>query len=282
MDIEALKTFIVLAKTKNFTRSASQLFVAQSTVTNRINELEKELQITLFSRNNRSVELTLEGEQFLIYAENVINLTNSSLAEICSIKKYEDHVRIGSADSIYAIHLAQPILNYKNTHANDSIKISIGTSSNLLEQLQNNILDIVFSYLPLNKSEFGCEIFRQDPLVLVTDYKNDRYKDGITRRQLLQENYLMCNFALQDVGQFIRNIFPKYHEFPLEIDDCSKIIPFVLNMDNYTFIPKNMADSYIEKKQLREIRLLDINTPIINSYIIGRKSKLEKWRKVFM
>ena len=53
MDIEALKTFMVLANTKNYTRAASQLFVAQSTVTNRIIEIEKELGISLFRRTNR-------------------------------------------------------------------------------------------------------------------------------------------------------------------------------------------------------------------------------------
>ena len=57
MDIEALNTFLTLANTKNYTRTAAQLFVAQSTVTNRIHELEKELNIVLFTRNNRSVEL---------------------------------------------------------------------------------------------------------------------------------------------------------------------------------------------------------------------------------
>ena len=50
MDIESLKTFIVLSNVKNYTRAANQLFVAQSTVTNRINELEKELNISLFVR----------------------------------------------------------------------------------------------------------------------------------------------------------------------------------------------------------------------------------------
>lgn len=44
MDIEALNTFLTLANTKNYTRTAAQLFVAQSTVTNRIHELEKELE----------------------------------------------------------------------------------------------------------------------------------------------------------------------------------------------------------------------------------------------
>ena len=65
MDIEALNTFLTLANTKNYTRTAAQLFVAQSTVTNRIHELEKELNIALFTRNNRSVELTVEGEHRL-------------------------------------------------------------------------------------------------------------------------------------------------------------------------------------------------------------------------
>lgn len=281
MDIESLKTFIVLANTKNYTRTAGQLYVAQSTVTNRINELEKELHIPLFTRNNRTVELTLEGEQFLLYAEKVINLTNSSLAEICSIRKYENHIRIGAADSIYDSHLAPIILNHTRNHTRDSIKITIGTSNNLLEQLQANILDIAFTYLPLNKSDYRCEVFKQDPLVLVTDYSNMKYQDGITKQDLLNVNYLMCNFALQDVGQFIRNIFPKYHEFSLEIDDCSKIIPFLLYQDNYTFIPKDIVAPYIQKRQLREIPLIDLQTPVINCYIIGKKHKLEQWKRVF-
>lgn len=65
-------------------------------------------------------------------------------------------------------------------------------------------------------------------MILVTDYYNTMYARGITKQALIAENYLMCNFALQDVGQFIRNLFPRYHQFSLEIDDCSKIIPFCL------------------------------------------------------
>ena len=85
----------------------------------------------------------------------------------------------------------------------------------------------------------------------------------------------MCNFALQDVGQYIRKLFPKYHQFELEIDDCMKIVPYLLHQDNYTFLPKDMADHYIKEKQLRRVPLINFNTPVINSYIIYKKS-LEK------
>ncbi len=281
MDIESLRTFINLSDTKSYTRTADQLFVAQSTVTNRINELEKELHTKLFERTNRSVKLTPEGEKFKDYAEKVIELTDTSLAEIASNHHFESHIRIGSADSIYEAHLASLLLEYRNAHPEDSLKISIGLSNNLIDQLQNDILDMVFTYLPLNKAKYTCELFKQDKLVLVTDIGNKKYTKGITRSELINEKYLMCNFALQDVGQYIRKLFPKFHQFELEIDDCMKIVPYLFGQDNYTFLPQDMADAYIKTKQLRKVKLRDFDTPVINSYIIYDSSKKDLLQRLF-
>ena len=272
MDIESLNTFLTLAETKSFTKTANQLFVAQSTVTNRINELEKELKLSLFSRTNRSVKLTLEGERFRVYAQKVIDLTENTLADITAEHRFENHIRIGSADSIYEGHLAPEIKKYRDKHPENSLKITIGLSNHLLEQLQEDLLDAAFVYIPLKKSSFHSELYKQDKLVLVTDINNKKYRKGITQQQLIEENYLMCNFALQDVGQYIRKLFPRFHQFELEIDDCMKIVPYLIGKNNYTFLPKDMADTYIKDKKLREIPLLDFETPVINSYIIYKDS----------
>ncbi|MBR0133149.1 MAG: LysR family transcriptional regulator [Lachnospiraceae bacterium] len=281
MDTESIKTFLVLAKTMNYTRAADQLFVAQSTVTNRINELEKELGFALFQRTNRSVELTVKGDKFRVYAEKMMELTENSLAEISEVQKYDNYLRIGSTDSIYEGHLAERIQEHRRTHPKDYLKISIGLSDHLLEQVQNDMLDVVFTYLPIKKNSLLCELYKQDQLVLVTRSENDKYKEGITEAQLLAEQYLMCNFALQDVGQYIRKLFPKYHQFELEIDDCMKIVPFLMDRDNYTFLPKDMAEHYVEKGRLREVPLIDFNTPVINSYIIYRKKHENICREIF-
>jgi len=281
MDTESIRTFLVLAKTRNYTRAADQLFVAQSTVTNRINELERELEFSLFTRTNRSVELTVKGEQFRVYAEKMMELTENSLAEISEVQKYDHYLRIGSADSIYEGHLAELIREHRRTHPKDYLKISIGLTDHLLEQVQNDLLDVVFTYLPMKKNSFHCELYKQDQLVLVTRSRNRKYKDGITEAQLLEEKYLMCNFALQDVGQYIRKLFPKYHQFELEIDDCMKIVPFLMDRDNYTFLPKDMAEHYLEKGKLREVPLIDFSTPVINSYIIYKKTHEAICREIF-
>ena len=52
-----------------------------------------------------------------------------------------------------------------------------------------------------------------------------------------------------------------------------KIVPYLIGKDNYTFLPKDMAETYIREKKLREIPLIDFDTPIINSYIIYKESK---------
>ncbi|MCR4839546.1 MAG: LysR family transcriptional regulator [Eubacterium sp.] len=281
MDTESIRTFLVLAKTRNYTKAADQLFVAQSTVTNRIHELEKELEFSLFTRTNRSVELTVKGEKFRVYAEKMMELTENSLAEISSDLMYDHYLQIGSADSIYEGHLAERIREHRRTHPGDYLKISIGLSDHLLDQVQNDMLDVVFTYLPIKKNSLHCELYKQDQLVLVTRSRNRRYKDGITEARLLAEKYLMCNFALQDVGQYIRKLFPKYHQFELEIDDCMKIVPFLMDQDYYTFLPKDMAEHYLEKGKLRVVPLIDFNTPVINSYIIYKKSHEEICREIF-
>ena len=280
MDIEDLKTFLVLSNTKNFTRTAQQMFIAQSTVTNRINELEKQVGRNLLYRTNRSVELTAEGERFRDYAEKVVELTESSLTEIASYHRFDNVLRIGAADSIYEAHLATTILKHKKNHPKDALKISFGMSYHLIEQLQNDYFDVVFSYLPLNKLNYQCEIFKEDQIVLVTDYCNAKYEEGITKEELHSHNYLMCNYALGDVGQFVRDLFPGYHQFSLEIDDCAKIIPFLLEQDNYTFLPSEVAAPYVKDRMLRIIPFKDASTPVINSYIIGKKEKVMLAKKM--
>nr|WP_278286090.1 LysR family transcriptional regulator [Eubacterium ruminantium] len=276
-----IKTFLILANNMSFTKTANQMFVAQSTVTNRITELERELKTTLFYRTNRTVKLTPEGEIYKEYAEKIISLTEKSLAEMSSVKKYKNNLRIGSTDSIYEGHLASLILKYKKNNPDNSLRISIGLSNHLIEQLQGDFLDVVFSYIPLRKLSYHSELYKQDSLVLVTDRNNKKYAKGITAEKLTEINYLMCNFALRDVGQFIRNLFPRFHQFELEIDDCMKIVPYLVGQNNYTFLPKHMAETYIGEKKLREIPLLDFSTPVINSYIIYKDSMKERVSEVF-
>jgi DNA-binding transcriptional LysR family regulator len=67
-----LKAFIMLSKTRNFSRAAEQLFIAQSALSMMIRELESQLGFRLFDRTTRNVSLTKFGVELLEIAEKTI------------------------------------------------------------------------------------------------------------------------------------------------------------------------------------------------------------------
>ena len=68
MELRNVKTFIKIAEIGNFSRAASDLGYAQSTVTMQIQTLERELGVSLFERNGKSAVLSAAGKEFLDYA----------------------------------------------------------------------------------------------------------------------------------------------------------------------------------------------------------------------
>lgn len=72
MDPRRLKTFVAVADTLHFGRAAERLHIAQPAVTQQIQLLERELEVTLFDRRTRSVRLTPVGEEFLVESRKAL------------------------------------------------------------------------------------------------------------------------------------------------------------------------------------------------------------------
>ena len=100
MDTQNLRTFLTLASVKNFTQTANLMFIAQSTVTNRIAELERELGKQLFIRSKKHLSLTREGLLFQDYAKRILDLEEMSLREINSQAFSRAPLRLGTTNTI--------------------------------------------------------------------------------------------------------------------------------------------------------------------------------------
>ena len=74
MDHKRLHYFLALAKTLHFARASELCHISAPTLSRNIKQLEDEVGVLLFSRDNRSVKLTREGESFIDYAN--ATLTN--------------------------------------------------------------------------------------------------------------------------------------------------------------------------------------------------------------
>ncbi len=250
MNTEELKTFIFLSKVKNFTLAAEQLYVAQSTVTNRISELEKEVGKKLFTRGSKTVKLTEAGEIFLSYAERILELQSTSIEEMNALSSHSRKFSIGAINASYEVHVKPLIDECLKNNSVTSIKVMLGHSLDLIQHLQDDMLDMVFSAVPLKRNGFVCDTYAVDRVALVCKKGMNEHPDGITRNELSKLPYLMCDFALSEVGLFIRSLFPKNHLFRLEVDNSSKLLPYLENGLGYSFLPYKVVEEKLQSGAL--------------------------------
>lgn len=272
MNTEELKTFIFLSKVKNFTLAAEQLSVAQSTVTNRIGELEKEVGKKLFHRGSKTVALTEEGEIFLSFAERILELETSSIEEMNAVSSHRRKFSIGAINATYEVYVKPLIDQCMKDNAQTSIKVMLGHSLDLIQQLQDHVLDMVFSAVPLKRVGYTCKVFDTDRVALVCAKGANQFPDGITKEQLSKIPYLMCDLTLSDAGLYIRSLFPKNHVFRLEVDNTSKLFPYIEQGIGYSFLPYKMVERQIKDGTFEEVPLKDFASPNINTYLIYRQT----------
>lgn len=272
MNTEELKTFIFLSKVKNFTLAAEQLFIAQSTVTNRISELEKEVGKRLFTRGSKTVKLTEAGEIFLRYAERILELENTSIEEMNALSSHSRKFSIGAINACYEVYVKPLVDNCLKNNVVTSVKVMLGHSLDLIQQLQDNMLDMVFSAIPLKRTGYECEVFDVDRVALVCKKGMNEYPDGVTKTQLAKLPYLMCDFTLSEAGVFIRSLFPQNHSFRLDVDNSSKLLPYLENGLGYSFLPYKLVKDKIENGVLEEVALLDFKAPNVSTYLIYRQN----------
>lgn len=100
MTLQQLKYTIAVAESGSITSAAQKLLVSQPSLSKSIAELEKEMGITIFSRNNRGVYLSEDGTKFLSYARQVVE--QADLLE----QQYKEKKTIRRVFAISAQHYA--------------------------------------------------------------------------------------------------------------------------------------------------------------------------------
>ncbi len=72
MNIQHIKYAVEIANTRSISKAAKNLYTSQPNLSRAVKELENELKIKIFSRSSKGIEVTVEGEEFLLYARNAL------------------------------------------------------------------------------------------------------------------------------------------------------------------------------------------------------------------
>ncbi|MDT6988455.1 LysR family transcriptional regulator [Streptomyces lusitanus] len=166
MDTRLLLTFTALARTGSFTAAASELHLAQSTITVHIRTLERELGTRLFDRLSTGALLTEHGRALLERAEDVLDAVARMRAG--TGEEVRGPVAVGAPESLCSTRLPGVIAGLRTSHPEVDVRLYAAGTAESLEGLRSGRLDLA---LLLEEDAGFRDVTTQpvtrEPLVLV-------------------------------------------------------------------------------------------------------------------
>lgn len=104
MTVSQLRYVITVASSVSMNEAAKKLFVSQPSLSTSIKELEEEIGVELFRRNNRGISLTPQGEEFLGYARQVVEQYELIERKYISGEKQKKHFSVSSQHYAFAVN----------------------------------------------------------------------------------------------------------------------------------------------------------------------------------
>lgn len=190
MDIELLKTFLELSRTRHFGRTAENLYLTQSAVSARIRQIEETLGTPLFTRTRNDIQLTPAGGRLVKYAESILNTWNRARLDASLKAKDWESLAIGGMYSLWDIVLQDWLNRLRGAMPALALQVEAGSQDLLVRKLLDSALDVAFMWEPPQMAELELEEIGTTRLVMVSTWP------GLIAAEAVQGHYIKVDWGL--------------------------------------------------------------------------------------
>jgi DNA-binding transcriptional LysR family regulator len=163
-----LRSFVVLARTGSFAKTAKAVGRSQPAITDQIRKLEEALGVKLFHRQTRAVRLTAEGEVLFHRTEGILRDLDNVLLDIERVASLEvGEVRVGATPTLACYIVPEIIGTFRRKYPGIRVVFSDQTAAELETQVETRQLDFYFGPRPSPKSNLRFQFVAADSYVIV-------------------------------------------------------------------------------------------------------------------
>lgn len=203
MTITQLNYVLAVAEHLNFTVAAEKCFVTQPTLSMQIQKLEEELEIRIFDRNKKPIQLTEVGKKIVEQAKSIVNEADR-IKDIVEQQKgfIGGDFKIGIIPTIMPTLLPMFLKNFIRKYPKINLIVEEHTTDEIISRLQKGQLDAAIAATPLNENDLKEIVLYYEPFV---GYFPSEFRNGLTE---LSPNDLNVNdiLLLQDGHCFTNGI----------------------------------------------------------------------------
>lgn len=121
----ALKTLVAAGRHLNFTRAAEEVNLTPAAVSHQIKELEDQLGLTLFNRNNRTVRLTEAGAMMVAAAQESLDLLARTVARARKLDRAASVLRLTMEATFAARWMMPRLVSFRKSHPDIELRLDI-------------------------------------------------------------------------------------------------------------------------------------------------------------
>lgn len=253
INLNLYKVFYYVATLKSFNEAAEKLYVSQPAISKQIKNLETLLNVKLFHRMNKGIELTKEGQLLLENIEKSFFYLELSNKELDQLKQFNiGELAIGCPSHITSFYLLKYVEEFKKQHPGITVRIDSSSTKELLEKLSKNKIDFIIDSFSneVDDTKFLIRPIKDFETIFITSNKEDiKYKT-------LESNVFVLPPERSSMRKNLDKILHKNNiklNISLMVDTTDLIISAVKNNMGIGYIIKNAVINEINNKEIYEI-----------------------------
>jgi len=143
MDVQDFQLLSVLERTRNITHAADELYITQSSVSKRIRQLERELNVTLFLRSRQGIAFTPAGEIVMQHTNNILRELELMQQKLVDANgTVAGTLRAGISINYAMYRLADQLADYNQRYPAVDTQIITANSQKIYSMLLSGQIDV--------------------------------------------------------------------------------------------------------------------------------------------
>lgn len=168
MDFKLLEYFVTVAEELNFTKAAERLHMSQPPLSSQIKKLENDLGAELFVRGKRHLQLTPAGGLLLTRAQAILNMADTTRAEIRSMKgEVSGTLRIAIVEGRAPFIIAEWLTGFSKLYPGVKFRLWNGSSDDALNHMDSGLSDLAIIAAPYDREHLEGILAAREPWVAI-------------------------------------------------------------------------------------------------------------------
>ncbi len=285
MTINQLINFLEITRQGSFTKAAQKMHISQPAISKCIQQLEKDLDATLFDRSSRKIKLTPEGKILHERGQVAMRIISDQMSFLYdSVQSNKGRIVMGVPPVMGTACFTSIIPQFRSLFPNIDITLVEEGANHILTKIMNGEIDVGAVMLPIEDADVHVIPFLTSENVLLV-HKSHPFanRETVCFAELANEQFISLDSSYM-LPNRMKNIFLNLGIQPnikMESTQWDFIAEMVAGNQGVGILPRPILKRF-KNDDLRYIRLVEPNFPWIVAIVVRNDKLIHGSLKLFI